>query len=177
MKILELDPTKALVAFVGFASDWVLTREWNRLLLSMILPGLLCCAAALVWVGGSLDRRSWQPGIANWVTRKSGAGSKLGLLPPSRHPRVLGQRTMPRRTSQRATWRSPPLPKLAKRNLPQRNPAIRSRIRAGLAGRPKTRLLRLQRCFSAAPSWSNPVRKVCLLSAQCSPGAGASAGG
>lgn len=59
---MQLDPTKWLVSLAGFIYDWIITREWKRILLSMIPVYLLIGSIVLVWWGNSTDRRA----LASW---------------------------------------------------------------------------------------------------------------
>jgi tetratricopeptide (TPR) repeat protein len=54
---MELDPSRWLVSLAGFAYDWIITREWKSILISMIPLGFLGVVASLVWTGSQLDRQ------------------------------------------------------------------------------------------------------------------------
>jgi tetratricopeptide (TPR) repeat protein len=53
---MQIDPTRWLVSFAGFVVDWLLSREWKRILVSSIPVLLLCTVVGLVWWGRNLDR-------------------------------------------------------------------------------------------------------------------------
>ncbi|MCA9133794.1 MAG: tetratricopeptide repeat protein [Planctomycetales bacterium] len=53
---MQLDPSRWLVSLAGFLSDWILTREWTRVLLAMLPAFFLVGVVGLVWWGQQLDR-------------------------------------------------------------------------------------------------------------------------
>lgn len=59
---MQLDPTKWLVSLAGFIYDWIITREWKRIIFSMIPIYLLIGSIVLVWWGSTTDRRA----LASW---------------------------------------------------------------------------------------------------------------
>ncbi|MEZ6137991.1 MAG: hypothetical protein R3C53_24165 [Pirellulaceae bacterium] len=83
---MELDPTRWLVALAGFVYDWIITREWKRILLAMIPLLLLITVASLVWSGSRMDRRqlaSWymkigEAELADWEASWAPAANNTG---------------------------------------------------------------------------------------------------
>lgn len=53
---INLDPTRWMVALVGFVVDWVLTREWKKIALNSIPLMFLALVGILVFAGSRLDK-------------------------------------------------------------------------------------------------------------------------
>lgn len=54
---MQLDPTRWLVSMAGFTYDWIITREWARILFSLVPLAFLLAIGGLVWSGTKLDKR------------------------------------------------------------------------------------------------------------------------
>ena len=59
---MQLDPTRWLVNLAGFSSDWMLTREWKSIFLSLIPAIGFGAVGTMVWIGATQDPRS----LAQW---------------------------------------------------------------------------------------------------------------
>ncbi len=53
---MQIDPTRWLVSFAGFVADWVISREWKRILLCMLPLFFLATVGGLVFWGSRLDK-------------------------------------------------------------------------------------------------------------------------
>lgn len=59
---MQLDPTRWLVSLAGFTYDWIITREWMRIMLCMFPAALMISGIAFAWWGRSQDSRA----LASW---------------------------------------------------------------------------------------------------------------
>jgi tetratricopeptide (TPR) repeat protein len=59
---MNLDPSRWFVSFAGFAYDWMITREWNRILPNMLPLCLIGILGSGVWFGSGLNKMK----LANW---------------------------------------------------------------------------------------------------------------
>ncbi len=59
---MHIDPTKWLVSFAGFVADWVISRDWKRILLCMLPLFFLATVGGLVFWGSRLDKSK----LAGW---------------------------------------------------------------------------------------------------------------
>ena len=66
---MQLDPTKWLVNTAGFGYDWIITREWKRVLLTMIPVFLLATLGCVVLWGKNLNKNQ----LASWYLEKGEA--------------------------------------------------------------------------------------------------------
>ncbi len=66
---MQLDPTRWLVAIAGFIYDWIITREWTKILLAS-MPVFLCCALAGFVFWGS---RQSKIALAQWYMEQGNA--------------------------------------------------------------------------------------------------------
>ncbi len=59
---MQLDPSKWFIFSAGFVYDWILTREWTRVLVALAPAALLAGLAVAVWWGRTLDSNQ----LAQW---------------------------------------------------------------------------------------------------------------
>lgn len=59
---MSLDPSRWFVSFAGFVYDWILTREWVRILACLIPTLLVIGTITAVWWGRTIDKRE----LASW---------------------------------------------------------------------------------------------------------------
>ncbi|RMF38816.1 MAG: tetratricopeptide repeat protein [Planctomycetota bacterium] len=53
---IELDPSRWLVSLAGFVYDWIISREWKRILTGLIPTAILLTVVGVVWWGSTINR-------------------------------------------------------------------------------------------------------------------------
>lgn len=84
---MQLDPSRFLVSLAGFAYDWIITREWKKVVLTMLPLVAAISMVGIVFWGSRRDSRAlaqWymelgNEEIAEWENSWAPEDSKIGI--------------------------------------------------------------------------------------------------